>query len=208
MKALLGKKLGMTQLFDEKTGELKPVTVLQCGPCPVVQVKTKDSDGYEAVQIAYGEKRSSTVTLPMRGHYSKAAVVPRRYLREFRVEDASEYKVGQELTVEMFEGLDHVDVIGRSKGRGFAGTVKRHKFNTGPRTHGSRNYRAPGSIGSNSTPNRVFKNQRMAGHHGDVRVTVRNLGVVGIDAANHLIMVNGAVPGAYNGFVLVRFPKK
>jgi large subunit ribosomal protein L3 len=208
MKALLAKKLGMTQLFDEKTGELKPVTVLQVGPCPVVQVKTKATDGYEAVQIAFGEVRTTRVTLPIRGHYAKAAVVPRRVLREFRVDDAAQYQVGQELTVEMFQELDHVDVIGRSKGRGFAGTVKRHKFHTGPKTHGSRNYRAPGSIGSNSTPNRVFKGQRMPGHHGDARVTVRNLGIVGVDAANHLMMVNGAVPGARNGFVLVRFPKK
>ena len=208
MKALLGKKLGMTQLFDDKTGELKPVTVLQVGPCPVVQVKTKATDGYEAVQIAFGDVRTTRVTLPVRGHYAKSGVVPRRVLREFRVDDASQYEVGQELTVEMFQELDHVDVIGRSKGRGFAGTVKRHKFHTGPKTHGCRNYRAPGSIGSNSTPNRVFKGQRMPGHHGDARVTVRNLGIVGVDTNNHLMMVNGAVPGARNGFVLVRFPKK
>jgi large subunit ribosomal protein L3 len=208
MKALLGKKLGMTQLFDDKTGELKPVTVLQVGPCPIVQVKTKADHGYDAVQIAFGDIRTTRVTLPQRGHYAKAGVTPRRVLREFRVEDAGQFQVGQELTVEMFQELDHVDVIGRSKGRGFAGTIKRHKFNTGPKTHGSRNYRAPGSIGSNSTPNRVFKGQRMPGHHGDARVTVRNLGIVGVDAANHLMMVNGAVPGARNGFVLVRFPKK
>jgi large subunit ribosomal protein L3 len=208
MKALLGKKLGMTQLFDDKTGELKPVTVLQVGPCPVVQVKTKADHGYDAVQIAFGDIRTTRVTLPQRGHYAKAGVTPRRVLREFRVEDSGQYQVGQELTVEMFQELDHVDVIGRSKGRGFAGTIKRHKFNTGPKTHGSRNYRAPGSIGSNSTPNRVFKGQRMPGHHGDARVTVRNLGIVSVDAANHLLMVNGAVPGARNGFVLVRFPKK
>jgi large subunit ribosomal protein L3 len=184
------------------------VTVLQVGPCPIVQVKTKATDGYEAVQIAFGDIRTTRVTLPLRGHYSKAAVVPRRVLREFRVDDAGQYQVGQELTVDMFQELDHVDVIGRSKGRGFAGTVKRHKFHTGPKTHGSRNYRAPGSIGSNSTPNRVFKGQRMPGHHGDARVTVRNLGIVGVDTANHLMRVNGAVPGARNGFVLVRFPKK
>jgi large subunit ribosomal protein L3 len=208
MQALLGKKLGMTQIFDEKTGEVTPVTVIQVGPCPVVQVKTTAEHGYEAVQIGFGDIRSTVVNLPTRGHYAKAKVVPRRMLREFRVEDASGYTVGQELTVEMFQDAKVVDVIGTSKGRGFAGTVKRHKFHTGPRTHGSRNYRAPGSIGSNSTPNRVFKGQRMPGHHGDVRVTVRNVAVAQIDAANNLILVGGAVPGCRNGFVLVRSAKK
>jgi large subunit ribosomal protein L3 len=208
MKALLGKKLGMTQIFDDKTGTVTPVTVLQLGPCPVVQVKTTATHGYEAVQIGFGAIRTSTMTLPARGHFARAGVTPRRMLREFRVEDASQYQVGQDLTVEMFQDLARVDVIGTSKGRGFAGTVKRHHFTTGPKTHGSRNYRAPGSIGSNSTPNRVFKGQRMPGHMGDVRVTVRNVPVAQIDAANHLLLVGGAVPGARNGFVLVRTPKK
>jgi large subunit ribosomal protein L3 len=208
MKALLGKKLGMTQVFDEKTGEVTPVTVLQLGPCPVVQVKTRDTHGYEAVQIGFGDIRSTLVNLPRRGHFAKAGVVPRRLLREFRVEDASQYEVGKDLTVEMFEGLERVDIIGTSKGRGFAGTVKRHKFHTGPKSHGSRNYRAPGSIGSNSTPNRVFKGQRMPGQHGNVRVTVRNVAVAQVDTKNNLLLVGGAVPGAVNGFVLVRSPKK
>jgi large subunit ribosomal protein L3 len=208
MKALLGKKLGMTQIFDDKTGEVTPVTVLQVGPCPVVQVKTRAKDGYEAVQIGFGDIRTTTMTLPARGHFARAGVTPRRMLREFRVDDASQYQVGQDLTVELFQDLARVDVIGTSKGKGFAGTVKRHHFTTGPRTHGSRNYRAPGSIGSNSTPNRVFKGQRMPGHLGNVRVTVRNVPVAQIDAANHLLLVGGAVPGATNGFVLVRTPKK
>lgn len=208
MKALLGKKLGMTQIFDEKTGAVTPVTVLQMGPCPVVQVKTRAQDGYEAVQLGFGEIRPTTMTLPKRGHFARAGVAPRRWLREFRVEDASPYQLGQEITVEIFQDIKKVDVIGTSKGRGFAGTVKRHKFTTGPKTHGSRNYRAPGSIGSNSTPNRVFKGQRMPGHMGDVRVTVRNLSVAGVDAANHLLLVEGAVPGARNGFVYVRTAKK
>jgi len=208
MKALLGKKLGMTQLFDEKTGEVTPVTVLQVGPCPVVQVKTKAAHGYEAVQICYGDVRATTVNLPRRGHFLQAGVAPRRLLREVRVEDASAYQVGQELKVDLFEGEKRVDVVGVSKGRGFAGTVKRHKFHTGSRTHGSRNYRAPGSIGSNSTPNRVFKGQRMPGHMGNVRVTVRNLTVTQVDAANNLLMVHGAVPGARNGLVLVRAANK
>jgi large subunit ribosomal protein L3 len=208
MQALLGKKLGMTQIFDEKTGEVTPVTVVQAGPCPIVQVKTKAEHGYDAVQIGFGEVRTTVVNLPTRGHYAKAGIKPRRHLREFRVDDAASYKVGQELTVEMFQDAKMVDVIGTSKGRGFAGTVKRHKFHTGPRTHGSRNYRAPGSIGSNSTPNRVFKGQRMPGHHGDVRVTTRNVKVAQIDTANNLILLGGAVPGARNGFVLVRSAKK
>jgi len=208
MKALLGKKLGMTQIFDEKTGAVTPVTVLQLGPCPVVQVKTRDHDGYDAVQLGFGDIRPSTMTLPKRGHFARAGVAPRRWLREFRVEDASPYQLGQEITVEIFQDIKKVDVIGTSKGKGFAGTVKRHKFNTGPKTHGSRNYRAPGSIGSNSTPNRVFKGQRMPGHMGDVRVTVRNLSVAGVDASNNLLLVEGAVPGAKNGFVYVRTAKK
>ncbi len=208
MKSLLGKKLGMTQIFDDKTGSVTPVTVLQVGPCPVVQVKTRATHGYEAVQIGFGDIRTSTMTLPARGHFARAGVTPRRVLREFRVEDASAYTVGQDLTVDMFQELARVDVIGTSKGKGFAGTVKRHKFTTGPKTHGSRNYRAPGSIGSNSTPNRVFKGQRMPGHMGNARVTVRNVPVAQIDAGNHLLLVGGAVPGARNGFVLVRIPKK
>lgn len=208
MKALLGKKLGMTQIFDQKTGEVTPVTVLQVGPCPIVQVKTRDNDGYEAVQIGFGDVRTSVVNLPKRGHFAKAGVTPRRFLREFRVEDASGYEVGKEITVEIFQDEKLVDVIGTSKGRGFAGTVKRHKFHTGPKTHGSRNYRAPGSIGSNSTPNRVFKGQRMPGHHGDARVTVRNLTVAHVDVENNLLLVGGPVPGAANGFVYVRKAKK
>jgi large subunit ribosomal protein L3 len=208
MKALIGKKLGMTQLFDQKSGVLTPVTVVQVGPCPVTQVKTKATDGYDAVQIAYGDIRTTKVTLPMRGHYAKAGVIPRRLTREFRCDDPGQYTVGQELTVEMFEEFKKVDVIGTSKGKGFAGTVKRHHFTTGPKTHGCRNYRAPGSIGSNSTPNRVFKGQRMPGHMGDVQVTTRNLRVAAVDKENHLIMLTGAVPGGRNGFVVVRSPKK
>jgi large subunit ribosomal protein L3 len=208
MTAMIGQKVGMTQVFDEKTGELFPVTVVKLGPCPVTQVKTKATDGYDAVQIGFGDVRPTVVTMPLRGHFAKANVQPQRVVREFRVDDATQYQVGQTLTVEMFADQKKVDVIGTSRGRGFAGTVKRHKFTTGPKTHGCRNYRAPGSIGSNSTPNRVFKNQRMAGHMGDERVTVRNLRVIGVDAANHLILINGAVPGARNAFLVVRTPKK
>ncbi len=204
MKALLGKKLGMTQVFDQKTGEVTPVTVLQLGPCPVVQVKTRETDGYEAVQIGFGDMRSSLATLPRRGHFRKANVQPRRWLREVRVPNAGEYKVGDEVTVDVFKDVAQVDVVGFSKGRGFAGGLKRHGFSTGPKTHGSRNYRQPGAIGQCATPSRVLKGVRMPGRHGNKRVTARNLSVAMVDAENNLLLVGGAVPGARNGFVLVR----
>jgi len=204
MKALLGKKLGMTQIFDQKTGQVTAVTVLQMGPCPVVQVKTRDTDGYEAVQIGFGDLRTSLATLPRRGHFRKAGVSPRRWLRELRVDNAAEYNVGDELTVDVFKDIVKVDVVGVSKGRGFAGTIKRHGFGTGPKTHGSRNYRQPGSIGQCATPARVFKGTRLPGRYGNKRVTARNLDVQMIDAENNLLLVSGAVPGARNGFVIVR----
>lgn len=204
MRAMLGKKLGMTQLFNRETGAVTPVTVLQVGPCPVVQVKSREKNGYEAVQIGYGDVRPTTVTLPRRGHFRKAGVHPRRWLREVRVEDSSEYKVGQEFTVEVFKGAKKVDVVGFSKGRGFTGGVKRHGFSTGPKTHGSRNYRRPGSIGQCATPSRVMKGVRMPGRMGNVRVTARNLSVEQVDSENNLLLVGGAVPGARNGFVMVR----
>ncbi|HZM15527.1 MAG TPA: 50S ribosomal protein L3 [Candidatus Krumholzibacteria bacterium] len=204
MKALLGRKLGMTQIFDQESGEVWPVTVLQLGPCPVVQVKRTAKEGYEAVQIGFGAIRTTLVDLPSRGHFRKAGVEPRRHLREFRVDDASGYEVGQELTVEMFQGVAKVDVVGTSKGRGFQGGAKRHGFHRGPRTHGSRNYRAPGSIGQHSNPGRVFLGLRMPGRMGNARVTLRNLSVRGVDTENNLLLVGGAVPGAPNAVVLVR----
>jgi large subunit ribosomal protein L3 len=204
MKALLGKKLGMTQVFDQKTGEVTPVTVLQMGPCPVVQVKTSATDGYDAVQIGFGDIRSSLATLPRRGHFRKARVQPRRWLREVRVENASEYNVGDEVTVDIFKDVRKVDVVGFSKGRGFAGGIKRHGFGTGPKTHGSRNYRQPGAIGQCATPSRVLKGVKMPGRHGNKRVTARNLAVQMIDPENNLLVVGGAVPGARNGLVVVR----
>jgi large subunit ribosomal protein L3 len=208
MKALLGRKLGTTQVFDQETGVVTPVTVLQMGPCPVVQVKTLAEHGYEAVQIGFGDIRPTLVSLPKRGHFRKAGVVPRRWLREVRVDDASRYQVGQELTVvDVFKEVQRVDVVGMSKGRGFQGGVKRHGFHTGPKSHGSRNYRAPGSIGQHSFPGRVFKGLRMPGHYGNARITVRNLRVQQVDAENHLLLVGGAVPGARNALVLVRAAK-
>jgi len=180
------------------------VTVLQMGPCPVVQVKTRDTDGYEAVQVGFGDIRPSLATLPRRGHFRKAGVSPRRWLRELRVENAADYNVGDELTVDLFKDIGKVDVVGISKGRGFSGGIKRHGFSTGPKTHGSRNYRQPGSIGQCATPARVMKGVRMPGRHGNTRVTARNLDVQMVDTENNLLLVCGAVPGARNGFVIVR----
>ena len=204
MKSLLGKKLGMTQIFDQESGQLSPVTVIQVGPCPVVQVKSEDKHGYNAVQLGFGDARPSTTTLPMRGHFKKAGVMPRKLLREFRLEAKPEYEIGQELTVELLQGAAKVDVTGVSKGRGFQGGIKRHGFSTGPKTHGSRNYRAPGSIGQCATPARVFKGVKMPGQYGNVRMTTRNLKVQQVDVENNLLLVGGAVPGARNGYVIVR----
>jgi large subunit ribosomal protein L3 len=204
MKSLLGKKLGMTQLFDQETGKLSPVTVLQVGPCPVVQIKSEETDGYNAVQIGFGDARPTTTTLPMRGHFKKAGVMPRKMLREIRVNGKPDCEVGQELTVQLLEGVEKVDVTGVTKGRGFQGGIKRHGFGTGPKTHGSRNYRRPGSIGQCATPSRTFRGVRMPGQYGNVRMTTRNLKVQQIDAENNLLLVGGAVPGARNSYVIVR----
>lgn len=203
MKSLLGKKIGMTQLFDQETGRLSPVTVLEVGPCPVVQVKSEATDGYNAVQIGFGIARPSTTTLPQRGHFQKAGVLPRKVLREFRLDAKPEYTIGQELTLELLQGVAKVNVTGVTKGRGFAGTIKRHGFSTGPKTHGSRNYRAPGSIGQCATPGHTFKGVRLPGQYGNERMTTRNLKVQQIDAENNLLLVGGAVPGARNGYVLI-----
>jgi large subunit ribosomal protein L3 len=203
MKSLLGKKLGMTQVFDQETGRLWPVTVLEVGPCPVVQVKSEDTDGSNAVQIAFGDARPSTTTLPQRGHFKKAGVMPRKMLREVRLDSKPDYAIGQELTVELLQGVAKVNVTGITKGRGFAGTIKRHHFSAGPKTHGSRNYRAPGSIGQCATPARTFRGVRMPGQYGNERMTTRNLKVQEVDAANNLLLVSGAVPGARNGFVII-----
>ena len=203
MKSLLGKKIGMTQLFDQQTGRLSPVTVLEVGPCPVVQVKSEETDGYNAVQIGFGEARPSTTTLPQRGHFKKAGVMPRKVLREVRLDSKPDYTVGQELTVDLLEGVNKVHVTGVTKGRGFQGGIKRHGFSTGPKTHGSRNYRRPGSIGQCATPARTFKGVSMPGQYGNTRMTTRNLKVQQIDAENNLLLVGGAVPGSRNGYVII-----
>ena len=203
LKGLIGKKLGMTQLFEE-SGVLTPVSVIQAGPCPVVQVKTPERDGYSAIQIAFGPLREKLVTHPLRGHFKKSSIATHRVLKEVRVADPSQFKVGESVDLKAFEGTKMIDVIGQSKGRGFAGTVRRHNFNRGPVTHGSKNTREPGSVGQCATPARILKGKRLPGRLGGKRVTTRNLKVVQVDTENNLIYVKGAVPGATNGFVFIK----
>jgi large subunit ribosomal protein L3 len=201
MKGILGRKLGMPQVFDEETGNVDAVTVIQAGPCPVVQVKTLSSDGYDAVQLAFDEVAERKLSKGELGHLSKAGVGAHRHLVEFR--GASELQVGERVTVETFEPGDRVKVAGVSIGKGFQGTVKRHGFRRGPVTHGSHNIRKPGSIGASATPSRVFKGVRMAGHMGARRVTQLGLVVHGVDVDQNLLLVRGSVPGPKHGLVEV-----
>ncbi len=203
MQGLLGKKIGMTRVFDE-TGKVNPVTVIECGPCPVVQVKTEKNDGYDALQIGYGDMKDKNVGKPMSAHYKKAGVKPKRILKEIKGVDVKNIKLGQELTVDMFTDIKYVDVVGLSKGRGFAGTIKRHNFSRGRETHGSRNHRAPGSIGGHSYPARVWPGKKLPGHYGSATVTIRNLSVISVDKEKNVIMVKGAIPGHSNGYIFVR----
>ena len=199
-EGILGRKLGMTQVFDRE-GEVHAATVIEAGPCLVIQVKTRQSDGYEAVQVGFGTARR--LNSPMKGHLKKLGEFS--HLREFRVGDASTYQVGQKLGVELFQPGERVDITGTSKGRGFAGGVRRHGFHGGPKTHGqSDRHRAPGSIGAGTTPGRVFKGLRMAGHMGAARATVRNLKVLESNPATGLLLVEGAVPGARRGLLTIR----
>jgi large subunit ribosomal protein L3 len=202
MTGLLGKKLGMTSIFDE-TGQVIPCTVIEAGPCYVTQIKTRERDGYEAIQLGFEAKRERLVTRPLTGHFAKAGVKPARLVREFRGNGVAELQPGQEIKVDtVFAKGDFVKVVGTSKGRGFQGVVKRHHFGGGFRTHGqSDRERAPGSIGSSSYPSRVFKGQRMAGRMGGERVTVSNLKVVGVIPDSNLLLIKGSVPGAINGYL-------
>ena len=203
-KGLLGKKLGMTQVWDANN-KLVPVTVVEITPNVVTQLRTQEVDGYTAVQIAYGQIDPRKVTKPLSGHFDKAGVTPRRHLTELRTDDTSDYSLGQELTVDMFEAGKKVDVMGTSKGKGFAGVMKRHNFKGVSSSHGShRNHRKPGSIGASSTPSRVFKGMRMAGRMGGDRVTVLNLTVHSVDLEKGILLVKGAVPGARGRIVFVR----
>jgi large subunit ribosomal protein L3 len=209
VNGIIGKKLGMTQIFAPD-GSVTPVTVIKAGPCVVVQRKTVSTDGYEAVQLGLVEDKSPKRTnKPMKGHFAKAGIPPTKVLREFRLEDATiQVNVGDKVLVDQFMVNDVVDVIGTSKGRGFAGFVKRHGFGGGRASHGSMFHRAPGSIGASSYPSRVWPGQRMAGQMGHARITVRNLEVLQVDADDNLLLVRGAVPGPKNGYVMIRRAKK
>ena len=208
VKGVLGEKLGMTQVWDA-AGKLVPVTVVQAGPCVVTQVRTAGNDGYDAVQIAYGAIDPRKVTKPLAGHFAQAGVTPRRFLAELRTVDAGDYAPGQEVTAETFEAGQVVDVVGRTKGKGTAGVMKRHGFAGVSSSHGShRNHRKPGSIGGSSTPSRVFKGMRMAGRMGNVRQTTQNLTVHAVDAERGLILIKGAVPGPRGSVVLVKTAAK
>ena len=200
LRGFLGKKIGMTQIFREN-GSVVPVTLIEAGPCVVTQVKTRESDGYEAVQLGFGEKKRPNQ--PMQGHFRTSRAS--RYLREVKADDPAEFSVGQTVGVDIFTEGEKVDIIGRSKGRGFAGTMKRHGFGGGPRTHGqSDRARAPGSIGGGTTPGKVFKGLKMAGHMGNRRITVKGLEIVGVDTDRNILMVKGGIPGAPNSLVQIR----
>ncbi|MDR1355982.1 MAG: 50S ribosomal protein L3 [Propionibacteriaceae bacterium] len=204
VKGLLGTKLGMTQLWDEDN-RVVPVTVIQAGPCVVTQIRTPETDGYSAVQLGFGAIKAKHVTKPTAGHFAKADVTPRKHLVEIRTADASEYTLGQELTVETFAAGDFVDVIGTTKGKGTAGVVKRHGFSGLRASHGvHRKHRSPGGIGACATPSRVFKGMRMAGRMGNDRMTVQNLSIYSVDTENGLLVVRGAVPGNNGSLVVVR----
>lgn len=203
VSTILGRKLGMTQVWSEDDN-LLPVTVIQAGPCTIAQIKSEDTDGYAAIQIGFGDISEKHVNKPMAGHFAKAGVAPMKYLREVRVDDPSQYNLGDQVTVESFNEVKRVDVTGISKGKGFAGVMKRYNFGGGPGGHGSHFHRIPGSVGMCATPSRVLKGLRLPGHMGNERVTVRNLEVVSVDTEQNLLLVKGAVPGGKGALVTVR----
>ncbi len=202
-KAIIGKKLGMSQIFTAD-GLVVPVTVVEAGPCPVVQKKTQEKDGYNALQVAFGDIKVKNVSKPVLGQFKKANVEPKRVLKELPIENVADYEIGQEINASIFAEGDHVDVVGTSKGKGFAGAVKRWNHHIGPKAHGSGYHRGVGSMSANSSPSRVFKNKKMAGHLGNERVTVQNLTVAKVDAARNLLLIKGAIPGAKGGIVVVK----
>ena len=202
-KAILATKIGMTQIFDEN-GVFVPVTVLQAGPCSVVQVKTVENDGYNAIQVGFGDIRETLANKPPKGHFAKAGGANKRFLKEFRFDNASEYAVGQEIKADIFAAGDKVDAIGTSKGKGFQGAIKRFGLHRGPMKHGSKYHRHAGSNGAATSPGRVFKGKHMPGQTGNVRVTVQNLEIVKIDAEQNLILVKGAVPGPKKALVMLK----
>lgn len=207
MEGILGRKVGMTQIYVED-GTVIPVTVIQAGPCLVVQRKTADTDGYEAVQIGLVEEKPAKANGPQKGHFAKAGVAPVRKLEEFRLDSGEELKAGDEVKASIFNEKDYVDVVGTSKGKGYQGVMKRHNFGGGRGSHGSMFHRAPGSIGSSAYPSRVFAGMRMGGRMGGERVTTKNLQIVKVDAEQNLIYVRGAVPGPKSGYVAIRRAKR
>ena len=202
-KAILATKVGMTQIFNED-GVLVPVTVLQAGPCVVTQVKTEENDGYKAVQVGFVDKREKLVSKPVKGHLDKAGVAYKRFVREFRLDNAEEYSVKDEIKADIFAAGDKIDATAVSKGKGFQGAIKRHGQSRGPMAHGSKYHRHAGSNGACSDPSKVFKGKKMPGHMGSKRVTVQNLEVVKVDAENNLILVKGAVPGPKKSLVTIK----
>lgn len=202
-KAILGKKLGMTQIFGEN-GEVIPVTVVKAGPCVVTMKKTEEKDGYNAIQVGFEDIREKLVNKPLQGQFKKAGVGFKRYLREFRLEDISGYEVGSEIKADIFSEGEQVDVSGISKGKGFAGVIKRWNFHRGPMAHGSKYHRAVGSMGGSSDPSRTFKNKKMPGHMGNKKVTVLNLKVVKVLPEENVILIKGGIPGPNKGLVMIR----
>ncbi len=202
-KAILGKKLGMTQIFTEK-GQLVPVTVVEAGPCTVVQKKTARKEGYHAVQLGYGDVKERRVNKPVKGHFDKASVGYKKYLKEFRLDNVDEFEVGQEIRADIFQAGDRIDVRGISKGKGFQGTIKRWNGHRGPMAHGSKYHRAVGSMGGASFPSKVFKGKKMPGHMGHVPVTIQNLEVVKVDPENNLLLIKGALPGNKGTLLSIR----
>lgn len=202
-KAILTTKIGMTQVFGDN-GVLIPVTVLQAGPLYVTQIKTVENDGYSAIQVGYGDIRENLVNKPKKGHFAKAGVANKRYLKEFKFENATDYKVGQEIKADIFAAGDKIDATAKSKGKGFQGAIKRHNLSRGPMKHGSKFHRHAGSSGAATTPGRVFKGKHMPGQMGNVKVTVQNLEIVRVDAEKNLILVKGAVPGPKKSLVMLK----
>ena len=204
MKSIMGKKIGMTQIFDEN-GVMIPVTVVEAGPVVVTQIKTEETDGYNAVQVGFGEVKEKHVNKPMKGHFAKAGVALKKHVKELRPEDGAEnYSLAQEIKVDIFEVGEKIDVTGISKGKGFQGSIKRHGQSRGPETHGSHYHRAPGSMGSASDPSKVRKGKKLPGHMGHTRVTIQNLEVARVDAEKNLILIKGAIPGPKKGLVVIK----
>ena len=200
---LLGKKLGMTQIYDEK-GVRIPVTLIQAGPCPIIQKRVPEKDGYSALQIGFDTRSAKNVTRPMVGHFKKAGVDPLRVIQEVRLDDVKDFEVGQALNIELFEVGESVDVVGISKGHGFSGSIKRHNQSCGPMSHGSHYHRGPGSMGQSAWPSHVFKGKKLPGQFGAVRTTVQNLKIVGADLDKNLLIIKGSIPGHNNGYVMIK----